>query len=107
MFIFLTIVMGPGFGFMLYALFQFWREEWRMRHENSARPGRVVTFVTADNPLDGHTPDRASGEPVASAASENESAVERAKVVTTYLNNRVAVIPSQAGRLAVNRAAKG
>ena len=26
MFIFLTIVMGPGLGFMLYALSQFWRE---------------------------------------------------------------------------------
>ncbi len=117
MFIFLTIVMGPGFGFMLYALYQFWREEWRMRHDHSARLGRVVTFVTAVNPLYDHTPHRASDALAAPAVSESEPAVARfaaagelparAKVVTTYLKSRVTVIPSGSGRQAVKRAAKG
>ena len=40
MFIFLTIVMGPGLGFMLYALSQFWREARRFatcRFEDAQR----------------------------------------------------------------------
>jgi hypothetical protein len=113
--IFLAIVMGPGFTFMLYALYQFWREEWRMRHGRSARRGRIVTFVTARSPLNDQTPHLATR--AAAAISEDEPAVvrfaaagetpARAKVVTTYLKNRVAAIPSQTGRLAVKRAAKG
>ena len=116
MFIFLTIVMGPGFGFMLYALFQFWREEWRMRHAHSRWLSGVVNFVTAVDPPYEHTPHHATDAPAAPAVSESEPAIvsfaagetpERAKVVTTCLKNRLAVMPSGTGRLAVKRAAKG
>ena len=117
MMIFLAIVMGPGFTFMLYALFQFWREEWRMRHEHSAPLGRVVTFIKAADTLNDDDSGQASDVRAAPDAPEGEPTFERfaaagepparAKVVTTYLKNRATVSPSQTGRLTVKRAAKG
>ena len=51
MLIFLAIVMGPGCGFMLYALYQFSREARRFRH---ADPRRLsVTVVRAPDHLTG------------------------------------------------------
>jgi hypothetical protein len=45
--IFLAIVMGPGLGFMVYALCQFWLEERRLRRQRPAGSPRHVTLVTS------------------------------------------------------------
>jgi hypothetical protein len=113
--IFLAIVMGPGFTFMLYALYQFWREEWRMRHDRSRRRGGIVTLVTSTSPLNDHTPHHAThasaaileGKPAVASFTAAGKSSARAKVVAMYLKNRAAVIPSRTGRLAVKRVAKG
>jgi len=120
MLFFLAIVMGPGLGFMLFALSQFWREARQFRFANPRTVSGVVTVRVATNPLNGtsdeHAPSRApetsdgstiseeEPEPARIAAAGDQPA--RAKVVTTYLKNRLAVIPSGTGRLAVKRVAK-
>jgi len=45
--IFLTIVMGPALGFMLYALCQFWLEERRLRMRSRIESRRGVTKITS------------------------------------------------------------
>ncbi len=47
MLIFLAIMMGPGCGFMLYALSQFWREAMRLRRRPEAELPWSVTPITA------------------------------------------------------------
>jgi hypothetical protein len=57
MLIFLAIVVGPGCGFMLYALYQFSREARRFRH---ADPRRLsVTVVRAADGLTGSSKENA------------------------------------------------
>jgi hypothetical protein len=81
MLIFLAIVMGPGLGFMLFALSQFWHEARRFRH---ADPRRLpVTVVTATNPRDERAPRWAPETPEADETAQEE-------VVTTHLENGVA-----------------
>jgi hypothetical protein len=119
MLIFLAIVLGPGCGFMLYALRQFWLEARRFRR---ADPRRLnVTIVRATD-----ISTRSSGERIPRQSSETPkvravlikeagpakfaaSAEEptRGKVVTTFLKNRLAALPSGTGRLAVKHVAKG
>ncbi len=80
MFIFLAIVMGPGLGFMLFVLSQFWREARRFRH---ADPRRLpVTVLTATNPWGEREPRRADESPEGERNAQEE-------VVTTHLENRV------------------
>jgi len=47
MLIFLAIMIGPGCGFMLYAMSQFWREAMRLRRRPEAELTWSVTPVTA------------------------------------------------------------
>jgi len=117
MFIFLVIVMGPACWFMLYALAQFWREAMRLRRPNSGQLSGGLTPITAladSNDGGSHraveAPARRDGrkggsEVVASVPAAEERA--RATVLTMYLENRLAVVPPAAGRLAVKRVAKG
>jgi hypothetical protein len=98
MLIFLAIVMGPGCGFMLYALRQFWLEARRFQH---ADPRRLrVTVVTATDPLNEHTSRQAAETPEGQGPSHE-------RVVTTYLDNCLAAIPSGTGRVAMKHVAKG
>jgi hypothetical protein len=50
MFIFLVFIVGPGCGFMLYALTQFRREAMRLRRMRKAGASEGVTRVTAYPP---------------------------------------------------------
>jgi hypothetical protein len=85
MFIFLAIVMGPGLGFMLFVLSQFWREARRFRH---ADPRRLpVTVVTATDPWGGTQGERA---PRWEAETPEGDRPAREEVVTAHLENRVA-----------------
>jgi hypothetical protein len=85
MLIFLAIVMGPGLGFMLFALSQFWLEATRFRH---ADPRRLpVTVVTATDPWGGTQDERA---PRWEAETSGDDRSAREEVVTTHLGNRVA-----------------
>ncbi len=98
MLIFLAIVMGPGLGFMLFALRQFWLEARRFRH---ADPRRLrVTVVKATDPLD---------EQAAHGLQETHGVEKRAqeKAVTTRVDNCFAAIPSGTGREAMEHVAKG
>lgn len=116
MLIFLALVLGPGCSFMLYALYQFSREALRFRHPVSRGLGGVVTVVAATNALDEPNPPQAAETPKVLVVSKKEAPPAKftiagnepalAKVVTTYLKNRLAVIPSGTGRLAVRRVAK-
>jgi hypothetical protein len=85
MLIFLAIVMGPGLGFMLFALSQFWLEARRFRH---ADPRRLpVTVVTATDPWCGTQDERAPGWAVERPEGDRHAQEE---VVITHLENRVA-----------------
>jgi hypothetical protein len=85
MLIFLAIVMGPGLGFMLFALSQFWHEARRFRH---ADPRRLpVTVVTATNPWGG-TQDESTPRGAAESPERERNAQEEA--VATHLENGVA-----------------
>jgi len=109
--------MGPACWFMLYAPTRFWREAMQLRRANSKHLAGAVTVITAADGLDEENPVRAWGMSAVPAASdagpevtELASAAERpahGKVLTTYLKNRVTVLPSGTGRLAVKRIAKG
>jgi hypothetical protein len=115
--IFLTIVMGPGLGFMLYALSQFWREARRFQRTGSRAHSGAVTAVTAISPADEENAFRAWNTPADRPSPTNESAVlnfavagdrrAQRKMFVTCLQNRVAVLRSEAGHPAVRRAAKG
>ena len=47
MFIFLVFIVGPGCGFMLYALTQFWREAIRLRRMRNAKAPEGAGRITA------------------------------------------------------------
>jgi hypothetical protein len=76
-----------------------------------------VTVVTAINPLDDEITFRAWNAPADRAVPKNESAVldfagagdrrAQRKMFVTCLQNRVAVLRSETGHVAVRRAAKG
>jgi hypothetical protein len=123
MLIFLAIVLGPGCGFMLYALYQFSREARRFRH---ADPRRLnVTVVRATDTLTGastgtsdqRTRRDASETPESRAVLKNKAAPAKfaaggeepaqGKMVTTYLHNCLGAIPPGTGRVAMKRVAKG
>jgi hypothetical protein len=98
MFIFLAVVLGPGLGFMLFALRQFWLEARRFQY---ADPRRLrVTVVTATDPLKEHTAPRPQ------EMHEGEKRAQE-KVVATNLKNCLAAIPSGTGREAMKQVAKG
>lgn len=81
MLIFLAIVMGPGLGFMLFALAQFWHEARRFR---DADPRRLpVTVVTATDPWGERAPRQAAETPEGDLTAREE-------IVTTHRENRVA-----------------
>ena len=106
MLIFLIIVMGPGCGFMLYALRHFWLEARRYRQVDPR--SLKVTVVAATDRLAGNS----AGtwyEHAPRPAAESPEGRERAqrKVVTTYLENCLAAIPSGTGRVAMKHIAKG
>jgi len=86
MFIFLAFVLGPGCGFMLYALSQFWREARRFRH---ADPRRLQVTVVAPAKLVATRKNPAQG-----------------KVVSTYFDNCLAALPAGTGRVAMKQAVK-
>jgi len=86
MFIFLAFVLGPGCGFMLYALYQFWREARRSRHADPSRE-RVTVVVPAQF----------------TAGSEKPA---QGKVVSTYFDNCLAALPAGTGRVAMKHAVK-
>jgi hypothetical protein len=102
MLIFLAMVVGPGCGFMLYALYQFSLEALRFRH---ADPRRLsVTVVRA--------PDYATGslkENALRPAAETPEGAEPAqgKPVTSYVKNCFAAIPTGTGHVAMRHVAKG
>jgi hypothetical protein len=98
MLIFLAIVMGPGLGFMLFALRQFWLEARRFRY---ADPRRLrVTVVTATDAWN----ERAARAPQQTHEGEKHAGE---KVTTTYLKNCFAAIPSGTGCEAMEHVAKG
>ncbi len=98
MLIFLIIVMGPGCGFMLYALRQFWLEARRFQH---ADPRRLkVTVVTATDTSNERAARRTAETP------EGEGPAQE-KVVSTYLEHCLAAIPSGTERVAMKHVAKG
>jgi hypothetical protein len=117
MYIFLALVVGPGCVFMLYALYQFWLETWRSRHAGSRSHSGPVTVVTAINPVDDENSFRAWEAPVNESVPEGNAATVKfsaagdrraqRKMLVTCLQNRVAVLRSETGRVAVRRAAKG
>ena len=47
MFIFLVFIVGPGCGFMLYALTQFWREAMYLRRVSKAKVLESARRITA------------------------------------------------------------
>lgn len=86
MLIFLAFVLGPGCGFMLYALSQFWREARRFRH---ADPRSLrVTLVTPEK---------------FAAGSETPA---QGKTVSTYFDNCFAALPAGTGRAEMKHAVK-
>ena len=106
MLIFLAFVLGPGCGFMLYALYQFSREARRFWHSD---PRMVkVTIVTAADTLtrssapasNERTPRRGAETP------EGEGRVQ-GRVFSTYSENSFAAMPSGTGRVAMKHSAKG
>jgi hypothetical protein len=102
MLIFLAIVMGPGCGFMLYALYQFSREARRFRH---ADPRRLsVTVVRAPDHLTGSLKENAP-RPAAELPEGQES--PQGKPVTSYFKNCFAAMPSGTGHAAMKHVAKG
>jgi hypothetical protein len=86
MLIFLAFVLGPGCGFMLYALSQFWREARRFRH---ADPRRLRVTVVAPAKF--------------TAGSEKPA---QGNVVSTYFDNCLAALPAGTGRVAMKHAVK-
>jgi hypothetical protein len=61
--IFLAIVMGPGLGFMLYALCQFWLEERRIRKHPQREAHWSVMQVTSNAGAQGeHVSHKRTGE---------------------------------------------
>jgi hypothetical protein len=64
MLIFLALVVGPGCGFMLYALYQFSREARRFRHADPRRLS-VTVVRAADRSLGTEGDEPAQGKPVA------------------------------------------
>jgi hypothetical protein len=106
MLIFLIIVIGPGCGFMLYALYQFSREARRFRH---ADPRMLkVTIVNAGDTLAGNsTP--ASNERTPRRAAETPEGEGRVqgRVFSTYSENCFAAMPSGTGRPAMKHSMKG
>jgi hypothetical protein len=115
MLIFLFVVLGPGCGFMLYALYQFSSEARRFRH---ADPRRLpVTVVTATGTSDELAPHHAPEMPETRAIPKSEAtpakfaaAVERPAqelVVSTHLENRIAAGAYGTGRAAMRHVAKG
>jgi hypothetical protein len=102
MLIFLAMVVGPGCGFMLYALYQFSREAMRFRH---ADPRRLsVTVVRAADRLTGSARENALS-PAADRLEGKESA--QGKSVTSYVKNCFAAIPSAPAHAAMKHVAKG
>ena len=116
MLIFLAIVMGPGFGFMLYALRGFWLEA---KHQRNNKKCVSIVQLLGTHADDSDQPDLSKREisgdsavntppvPWLAADQEPSKGPEREKVGVTYLKNRFVVIPAQTGRLAVKRTAKG
>jgi hypothetical protein len=86
MLIFLALVLGPGCGFMLYALSQFWREARRFRH---ADPRRLQVTVVA---------------PAKFAPGSEKLA--QGKVDSTYLDKCLTALPAGTGRVAMKHAVK-
>ena len=86
MLIFLAFVLGPGCGFMLYALSQFWREARRFRHADPRRL-RVTLVAPAKFAAVGEAP-------------------AQGKVVSTYFDNCLAAPPAGTGRVAMKHAVK-
>jgi hypothetical protein len=123
MLIFVFVVLGPGCGFMLYALYQFSSEARRFRHADPRRlPVTVVTATGTPNSsstgtLDELTPHNAPETPEARAIPKSEAtpakfaaAVERPAqelVVSTYLENRIAAGSCGTGRAAMRHVTKG
>jgi hypothetical protein len=102
MLIFLAIVVGPGCGFMLYALYQFSREAMRFRH---ADPRRLsVTVVMAADGLTGSSKENALGP--AAVAPEGEQRAQ-GKPVALYVQNCFARIPTGTAHAAMKHVAKG
>jgi hypothetical protein len=98
MLIFLAIVLGPGCGFMLYALYQFSLEARRFRH---ADPRRLsVTVVRAPGASNENAP-----RPGAQTPESGESA--QGKPVTSYFKYCLAAIPAGTGHVAMKHVAKG
>jgi hypothetical protein len=101
MLIFLAVVLGPGCGFMLYALYQFSREAMRFRN---ADPRRLsVTVVRAPDAWTGTSQENAP-RPAAETPENGEPA--QGKAVTTYLKNCLAAIPTGTGHAAMKHVAK-
>jgi hypothetical protein len=102
MLIFLTMVLGPGCGFMLYALYQFSREAMRFRHADP-RKLRVTVVRTADR-LTGGIKENALS-PAADRLEGEEPA--QGKSVTSYVKNCFAAIPTGTAHAAMKHVAKG
>jgi hypothetical protein len=116
--ILIALVMAPTLSFYFYVLVQFWKEAGRRRnHLTSAGivPLPSAGVRRAELELERAIARATGADHVTVAASAPRLAAElaraerseRAKVVATYLKNRLAVIPSGTGRLAVKRSAKG
>jgi hypothetical protein len=100
--VFLAIVVGPGCGFMLYALYQFSREAMRFRHVDPRRLS--VTVVRTADRLTGGTKKNALS-PAADRLEGKEPA--QGKSVTSYIKNCFAAIPTGAAHAAMKHFAKG
>ena len=100
--VFLAIVVGPGCGFMLYALYQFSREAMRFRHVDPRRLS--VTVVRTADRLTGGTKKNALS-PAADRLEGKEPA--QGKSVTSYIKNCFAAIPTGAAHAAMKHVAKG
>ncbi len=100
--ILLASVLGPGCGFMLYALYRFSREARRFQY---ADPRRLsVTVVRTPDTLTGSSKENAP-RPAAETSEGEESA--QGKPQTSYLKNCLAAIPSGTGHVAMKHVAKG
>jgi len=116
----IAMILAPTLGFYVYVLAQFWREA-TLRHRRPEAPLPVVKLYYPRgrnqdyNPIRLNNRGRSGATPLAAAPSAFESRNDlghakqskRAKVLTTYLKSRLAVLPSGTARLAVKRAAKG
>jgi hypothetical protein len=71
--LFITMVLGPACIFLLYVLFQFWREATRPARQYQRRSTRVVTLVTAP----ASRPEDTLVDPPARAAEESASSSRR------------------------------